>query len=66
MMTLFPIKFYDMKEIRRLFTVNSVITSIDAIRPKDFYFNGEMHDFWEVVCLLDGSISATADERVIS
>jgi AraC-like DNA-binding protein len=61
---MFPIKFYDMKEIRRLFTVNSVITAIDAIRPKDFYFNGEMHDFWEVVCLLDGSISATADERV--
>ncbi|HOJ48043.1 MAG TPA: AraC family transcriptional regulator [Bacillota bacterium] len=64
MMTLFPIKFYDMKEVRRLFHVNAVITSIDAIRPKDFYFSGEMHDFWEVVCLLDGSISATADERV--
>ena len=53
-----------MKEIRRLFTVRSVITSIDAIRPKDFYFEGEMHDFWEVVFLLDGSVSATADERV--
>ncbi|OGO87939.1 MAG: hypothetical protein A2Y15_02895 [Clostridiales bacterium GWF2_36_10] len=61
---MFPLTFYDMKEIRRLFNVRSVITSIDAVRPKDFYFNGEMHDFWEVVFVLDGSVSATADERV--
>lgn len=61
---MFPVAFYDMKEIKRLFSVRSVITSIDAIRPKDFYFKGEMHDFWEVVFLADGSVSATADERV--
>lgn len=61
---MFPIAFYDMKEIRRLFTIRSVITSIDVIRPKDFYFNGEMHDFWEVVSVLDGSVTATADDRV--
>lgn len=61
---MFPVAFYDMKEIRRLFTVRSVITSFDVIRPKDFYFNGEMHDFWEVVFVIDGNVSATADERV--
>lgn len=61
---MFPITFYDMKEIRRLFTVRSIITSIDTIRPKDFYFNGELHDFWEVIFILDGNVSATADERV--
>lgn len=61
---MFPVKLYDIKEIRKLFNVHSVITSIDAVRPKDFYFKGEMHDFWEVVFVLDGSVSATADERV--
>ena len=44
--------------------MRSVITSINAVRPRDFYFKGEMHDFWEVVFLLNGSVFATADERV--
>lgn len=61
---MFPVTFYDMKEIRRLFTVRSVITAFDTIRPKNYYFKGEMHDFWEVVFCLNGSVTATADERV--
>lgn len=61
---MFPVAFYEMKDVRRLFSVRSIITSFDVIRPKDFYFNGEMHDFWEVIYVIDGSVTATADERV--
>ncbi|MDD4163900.1 MAG: AraC family transcriptional regulator [Eubacteriales bacterium] len=61
---MFPVVFYDMKEIRKLFTIQSIASSLDVIRPKNFYFKGEIHDFWEVVFVLDGSVTATADERV--
>lgn len=31
---------------------------------KEYYFPGEPHDFWELVCVLDGHITVSADERV--
>lgn len=33
-------------------------------RPKGFYFPGESHDFWEMVYVHQGQVTATADERV--
>ena len=30
----------------------------------DYRFKGESHDFWELVCVLDGSISVAADKNV--
>lgn len=30
----------------------------------DYRFKGESHDFWELVCVLDGSISVAADNQV--
>lgn len=32
-------------ELPRIFTVRTIVTAVDAIRPKDFYFHGEIHDF---------------------
>lgn len=29
-----------------------------------YYFDGESHDFWEFVCVLDGSLGVTAGEDV--
>lgn len=48
----------------RLFTVRAVISSFDVVHPKDFYFSGEMHNFWEMVFVVDGKAGITADERV--
>lgn len=55
---------YQFRPIRRLLVLESVITAFDTVRPKGFYFSGEMHDFWEMVCVVDGRAMATADERV--
>lgn len=41
-----------------------MVTGIDAVRPRSFYFPGEIHDFWEAVYVYDGKATATADERV--
>ncbi len=51
------------RDLPRRFSVHSVYTAEDSIRPDGFYFNGEIHDFWEIVCIIDGSASITADER---
>ena len=51
-------KFEFHKTERKIF-IKSVITAIDAVRPKDFYFPGEMHNFWEIVCVAEGAAMAT-------
>lgn len=55
---------YRFYPVRRVITLEAVITAFNVVYPKDFYFAGEMHDFWEMVCVLDGRVTATADERV--
>lgn len=55
---------YEFHDFKRALTVKSIITAIDAVRPRDFYFEGEMHDFWELVCVAEGTAAATGDERV--
>lgn len=52
------------RALPRLFTVRSIMSAIDAVRPRDFYFAGEMHDFWEMVYVWEGEVNATADDRV--
>lgn len=55
-----------MNEMPRIFSVRAIVSAIDAIRPKGFYFAGEMHNFWEMVYVMDGRADASADERVYS
>ena len=52
-----------LRPLTRIFHVRSVVTAFDVVRPKDFYFEGEMHDFWEVVYIVGGRADVTADER---
>lgn len=33
---------------------------------KGYYFDGEEHDFWEVVCVLDGEIGVSIDDKIYS
>lgn len=57
---------YQYKPINRCICIKSIFTGIDADREKDFVFDGESHDFWEVVFVSNGEITATADERIYS
>ncbi len=47
---------------------NSSLISINSAflrdAHEDFYFEGEMHDFWEMVYAVDGSVTVSEDERV--
>ena len=44
------------------------ITSIHSLFKSHFdegyEFHGEAHDFWECVCVLEGELCVSADERV--
>lgn len=55
---------YTLHPVRRWITVEALVAIYDEIRPRNFDFSGEMHDFWELVCVLDGEAIATADERI--
>ncbi len=55
---------YTLNQIERLIEVEAIVMGIDAVRPENYYFPGELHDFWEAVFVAEGEASATADERV--
>lgn len=51
-------------ELERSIVIESVFTAFERECDKDFYFAGEMHDFWEFVYVEDGKIGAAADDVV--
>ena len=55
---------HTIKPVERQIQVNALVSVLDALRPKGFYFPGESHDFWEGVFVYEGEVTATADERV--
>ena len=52
------------KKISYPFTITSFNSAYEYVWAKDFYFAGERHDFWEVVCVLRGEVEAVEDEKV--
>lgn len=56
--------FYRQWTVKRQMNITYIYTGIDADRDKDFFFPGEAHNFWELVYVSDGEITATADERI--
>lgn len=54
-------KFYPINEQIYISKLYSIFT---AYRSNGYYYKGESHDFWECVCVLDGEICVSADERV--
>lgn len=50
--------------LNRSFSIISLHTAFVEDRAVDFYFKGEMHDFWEVVYVASGQTGVTEDERV--
>ncbi len=55
---------FKFRPIVRVLQLRSLITSFDVVRPKGYFFSGEMHNFWEAVCVAEGTATATADGRV--
>lgn len=51
-------------QVDRVIRVDALYAALDVVRPANFYFHGESHDFWELVYVCQGEVTATADERV--
>ncbi len=52
------------KKILYPFVITAFNSAYEYLWNKDFYFAGERHDFWEVVCVLRGEVEAVEDEKV--
>ena len=50
--------------IPRPIHIKNLYTAFKAQFAKDYYFDGEAHDFWEMIFILDGNVGATANEKV--
>ncbi len=50
--------------LNRSFSLVSIHSAFVEERDVDFYFNGEVHDFWEIVYVASGQITVTEDNRV--
>ena len=47
-----------------LLSIEALYTAFEKKCDKDFYFAGEMHDFWEFVYVKQGEVGAAADDVV--
>lgn len=50
--------------LNKYINITSVFTIYEKIFEDTYYFDGESHDFWEYVCVLDGTLGVTAGEDV--
>lgn len=49
---------------KREFKIISINTAFERYADGNFYFDGEMHDFWEMVYVAKGSMIVSEDSRV--
>lgn len=56
---------YESITLHSEFTINEIFSIHYFEYMKDFIYEGETHDFWELVCVDNGSIEVTADTSVI-
>ena len=54
----------EIKKLHRPINVTGLWGALDDIYLPGYYFPGEFHDFWEIVFVRSGSITATGDGRV--
>ena len=47
----------------RIFNIDKIITLFYMELPKNFYYDGESHDFWEMVYIDKGEMLCTADKN---
>lgn len=51
-------------EIKRRFSVDGIYTAFPFRWDKGFVFNGESHDFWEIVFIKEGEVEVVEDDRI--
>lgn len=51
-------------EVKEQIKIEKLYTLFKMHFEKGYHFTGEMHDFWECMCVLDGSMCISADDRV--
>lgn len=44
--------------------ITHLYSGFTAVREAGYHYPGESHDFWELVCVIDGKFQATAGDRV--
>lgn len=57
---------YKKYDIKPVLEINSVYSAFKMRYPENYYFDGESHDFWELVCILDGKACITAGSKLIN
>lgn len=50
--------------VQKLFCITSIITIFRKVFGKKYYYKGETHDFWEIICVLDGKAGVAVDDKV--
>ena len=55
---------YTMYNLDRIINIKSLVSAFQVIYDETFNFKGEMHNFWEIVYVLDGKIGVAADSRI--
>lgn len=51
-------------EIVPIVTIKSLVTAFQKKLDNNYYYTGEIHDFWEFVYVMDGKIGVAADAKV--
>lgn len=52
---------YKRLPIKKQINIDSLYTIFTDTRDSNYRFEGESHDFWEVVCVLEGNVGVAAD-----
>ena len=55
---------HKIKTVERRFLINGFISAFEFIWNDRYVFNGESHDFWEVVFVTSGEVDVTEDEKI--
>lgn len=50
--------------VPRVLSVYSLNTAFHSYKDKDYYFSGEMHNFWELVCIKRGKALIAKDDKI--
>ncbi len=56
---------YNRCPVLRTVRVDAMYTFFDSVFQSEHYFDGESHDFYEAVCVLDGRAGVTADSQLL-
>lgn len=51
--------------VKKVFEISGFYTFFEFCYAEDYYFEGEHHNFWEVVYCLDGAVGVSADEKIL-